>query len=86
MRSEQPRGSPAWPARRESRLGVPVEVVGWPFRGDGRMPGTGRSRFCVGGGGEVVDEAGEATETGGPRVLTITWRLRKLAMVDGDDG
>lgn len=60
---------------------MPVEVVGWPFMGDGRIPGAVGSGFCA--GGEGVDEAGETTEPTGPRALTITLRLRKLAMVNG---
>lgn len=61
---------------------MPVEVVGWPFMGDGRIPGTGGSGFCA-GGGEGEEEAVEAAVPGGPRALTITLRLRKLAIVDG---
>lgn len=34
-----PKERPAWPPRRASRVGVPVEVVGRPSRGEGRVPG-----------------------------------------------
>ena len=51
-----PRGRPAWPPRRLSRVGVPVEVVGRPSRGEGRVPGSDGVGWEMGLEGEEVDE------------------------------
>ena len=43
------------PDKSASREGVPVEVMGWPVRGEGRIPGGGAEEGGDGGvGGELV--------------------------------
>lgn len=44
-----------------SREAVPVEVVGRPSIGDGRMPGGGRRAAGVGGVDEMLSACGEST-------------------------
>lgn len=68
-------GRPAWPARRASRVGVPVDVVGWLVWGEGRIPGGDGAGGAVGaagredggavGGGTVALRGGEKVEEGG---------------------
>ena len=55
MRREVPTARPEWGVRSASRLEVPVEVMGMPEVGEGRMPGLG----WVGWEGEVVDRGWE---------------------------
>jgi len=63
-----------------------VDVAYWPFMGEGRTPGGGQVACGGGAGGDAsegCDSGGGAPEAlGGPRLLRITFRLRKL-MVDG---
>ncbi len=41
MSRDVPTGRPEWGVRRTSSVGVPVEVMGMPEVGEGRMPGGG---------------------------------------------
>lgn len=52
MSREVPSGRPACPPKSASSVGVPVEVVGRPSRGEGRVPGGE-------GGGEEGREGAE---------------------------
>jgi len=53
MSREVPRGRPACPPKSASSVGVPVEVVGRPSRGEGRMPGGAGAAEESRGGVEV---------------------------------
>lgn len=59
IKTELPRGRPAWPARNSSKLWVPVDVVGRPSRGEGRTPGV------FAGGALLLDEVGSGVRAEG---------------------
>ena len=60
MRTDVPRARPECGVSSASRVGVPVEVMGMPEVGEGRMPGVGRDGVGEGEGeGEVLDRGVE---------------------------
>lgn len=72
-----PRGSPAWPARTPSSEAVPVEVVGRPSMGEGRVPGTagvGAEAEAGGEDGDSNDSASSAPPAGARVSATLRFR------------
>jgi hypothetical protein len=80
-----PKGRPAWPARVPSREGVPVEVVGRPSIGEGRIPGIvcmGTTAGVAGGDDKGSDSVVSLTPPNPVRV-SATLRLRKAIVEVG---
>ena len=78
-----PSGRPEWGVRSVSSVGVPVEVMGMPEVGEGRMPGGWGVGWEGEGEGEVVDRGVERRRK--DMVEANVWVVRCVVWCSGEE-
>lgn len=77
IKSDEPSANPAWPPSKLSSEYAPVDVVGCPVKGDGRMPDAAGVGIGADAGVPVVCTVASAGDDVGGVLWTPTLRLRK---------